>query len=67
MAPYLTKKALSERYCVVPRTIERWWKDGRLPPPKFPTGPKKPYGDLEEIEALERAAIANGKPTPKAA
>jgi hypothetical protein len=58
MAPYVTKQTLAKRYNTTPRTIERMWNDGRLPPPKFPIGPHKPLGDLEEIEAHERAAIS---------
>lgn len=57
MPPYLTKQRVAARYDVTPRTIERWWKDGRLPPPDYPVGPQKPYADQEKLEAVERAAI----------
>jgi hypothetical protein len=63
MPPYLPKPALAARYGCNKRTIERMWKDGRLPPPDFPLGPQKPYGDLEKIEANERAAAK--RPVPR--
>jgi hypothetical protein len=48
MPPFVTKQTLAERYNTTPRTIERMWNDGRLPPPKYPTG-SRPLADLEEI------------------
>jgi len=57
MPPFVTKQTLAQRYNTTPRTIERMWNDGRLPPPKFPTG-SRPLADLEEIEAHERAVVA---------
>jgi hypothetical protein len=62
--PFVTKQTLAKRYNTSPRNIERMWKDGRLPPPKYPTGPKKPLGDMEEIEAHERAAISRPQRRP---
>jgi hypothetical protein len=58
MPPYLTRKAVAKRYSRTVRTVDRWWKDGRLPPPVFPVGPGKPFADLEQLEAAERTVIA---------
>jgi hypothetical protein len=55
--PYLPKRKIAERYSVTVRTIERMWRDGRLPPPEFTLGPNRPFNDLEKLEAAERAAI----------
>ena len=57
MPPYLTKRKVGERYAWSPRNVERAAADGRLPPPKYPVGPKAPSWDLAELEAHERAAV----------
>jgi hypothetical protein len=64
MPPYVTNQQLAERYggCSV-RKIQRMQKDGRLPPPEYPTGPDRALNDLEKVEATERAAIE--RPAPR--
>lgn len=64
MPPYLTKQKVAERYSVTPRSVERMWRDGRLPKPVFPLGPQKPFADLAELEDAERAAV--GRPRRQA-
>jgi hypothetical protein len=39
------------------RSVECASADGRLPPPEYPLGPKRPLWDQEKLEANERAAI----------
>jgi hypothetical protein len=60
MPPYLTKQKVAERYSVTPLSVERMWRDGRLPPPVFPLGPQKPFADLADLEDAERTAV--GRP-----
>jgi hypothetical protein len=57
MPPWVTKRKVSERYDWSRRSTERAAADGRLPPPEFPLGPKRPLWDLEKLEANERGAV----------
>lgn len=53
---YLRKAAVRMRYGgITSRTVERMVKDGRLPPPEYPTG-KIPLWDEAKLELSERAA-----------
>jgi hypothetical protein len=57
MPPFLTKRLVGQRYSWSVRNVERAAHDGRLPPPKFPIGPKAPRWDLAELEQRERDAV----------
>jgi hypothetical protein len=52
-----SKRALCERYTVVPRTVERWVISGKFPPPvRMPNG--RDYWADEVIEQHERDLVA---------
>jgi hypothetical protein len=50
------KAQVAARYNVCGRTIDRAVEDGRLPPPKYPLGPKIPYWDGDDLDAHDRAS-----------
>jgi hypothetical protein len=48
---WLRTEAVCARYGdVVPRSIERAVKDGRLPAPEYPLGNKIPFWDQEKLD-----------------
>jgi hypothetical protein len=52
---WLRTEAVCERYGnVVPRSIERAVKDGRLPAPEYPLGNKIPFWDEEKLDEHDR-------------
>jgi len=52
---FLRKKALAERYGVHIRTIERMWRDGRIPPPEY-IG-QLPAWEESKLEASDRLMV----------
>lgn len=53
---WFSQRTLAERYDVTPRTIQRWVKSGKLPPPTpLPSG--RPGWGNTIIEANERARM----------
>jgi len=58
---YFRKKAVSDRYDVTPRTVDRMVVDGRLPPPIYRG--KIPLWDEEMLDASDRAAALLPRPT----
>ena len=57
---WFSQTALAKRYGVTTRTVQRWTKSGKLPPPdKLPRG-RAAWGDIV-IEAHERGLVGNGE------
>jgi predicted site-specific integrase-resolvase len=52
---FLRKAAVAERYGVNPRTVDRMWRDGRLPAPVYRG--KFPLFDEADLDAADRAAV----------
>ena len=52
---YNRKRGLAERYSVNVRTIDRMWRDGRLPPPDLYMGLLPLWSD-ETLDANDREA-----------
>ena len=48
---YSRKKRVAERYDVSTRTVERWSKDGRIPPPDYLPGFPFPLWDDDKLDA----------------
>jgi DNA-binding transcriptional MerR regulator len=61
----LTTRALSERYGVASRTIDRWTETGILPQPMRINQVR--YWDLAEIEAFDRVRSAARQSSDNAA
>jgi hypothetical protein len=63
---WLRTEAVCARYGdVVPRSIERAVKDGRLPAPEYPLGNKVPFWNEEELDKHDRKIVTehlNPKP-----
>jgi predicted DNA-binding transcriptional regulator AlpA len=66
----LRKRRVAERYdCQTTRTIDRWIKDGKLPPPTTYRG-RTPLWAEDELDAFDRKATidrASGKSSTAAA
>jgi hypothetical protein len=58
---FFTKRQLADRYSTCVRTIERWAKSGRLPPPIIMPNGRWGFPDCE-IEANERDRFARQIP-----
>jgi hypothetical protein len=59
MKKWLRTEAVCARYGdVVPRSIERAVKDGRLPAPEFPLRNKVPMWDAEKLDEHDRQIVA---------
>jgi hypothetical protein len=58
---YLRKAAVSVRYGVTNRSIERMTTDGRLPPPDRFLG-KCPLWDEAKLDAADKAATVAARP-----
>jgi hypothetical protein len=55
---WLRTEAVCARYGdVVPRSIERAVKDGRLPAPEYPLGNKIPFWDEAKLEEHDRKIV----------
>jgi hypothetical protein len=55
---YRTKQQVAARYGVAhPISIDRAVRDGRLPPPEYPLGPKRPRWSEETLDAHDRRAV----------
>jgi hypothetical protein len=55
---WLRTEAVCARYGdVVPRSIERAVKDGRLPAPEYPLGNKIPFWDEAKLEEHDRQIV----------
>jgi hypothetical protein len=63
---WLRTEAVCARYGdVVPRSIERAVKDGRLPAPEYPLGNKIPFWNEEKLDEHDRRVVTehiNPKP-----
>jgi hypothetical protein len=51
---YSRKRAVATRYKVTTRTIDRMARDGRLPAPEYPLGPKLPLWNDAKLDAHDR-------------
>jgi predicted DNA-binding transcriptional regulator AlpA len=51
---FLRKRRVAQRYDSVPRTIDRWVKNGKLPTPIYHG--KTPLWDQDELDAHDRKA-----------
>jgi predicted site-specific integrase-resolvase len=54
---YFSQTTLAERYDVTPRTIQRWTKSGKLPPPTLLPSGRPGWGNTI-IEESDRARMA---------
>jgi hypothetical protein len=58
---YLRKREVAQRYGNVHlRSVERFAKEGRIPPAEYPLGGHIPLWDLSKLEAAERRAVIRG-------
>ena len=62
---YLRKRQVADRYNIVPRTVDRWSEDGRLPAPIYRS--KVPLWDLDRLEADDLAAATAARAAGDAA
>lgn len=53
---FLRKRQVANRYCIHERSVDRWIKDGRLPPPQYRG--IIPLWDEDRLDAADRAAMA---------
>jgi hypothetical protein len=57
MKTYLVKRQVANRYGGMhPRSIDDAVRDGRLPKPEFPLGPKRPRWSEEVLDEHDRTA-----------
>jgi predicted site-specific integrase-resolvase len=64
---FLRKKRVAGRYDIDERTVDRWTKDGRLPPPTYRG--RIPLWDETELDERDREATierASRKPATEA-
>jgi predicted site-specific integrase-resolvase len=57
---FYRKQGVAERYSVDPRTVDRMFHDGRLPPPVYRG--RIPLWDEDELDASDRAAALMPRP-----
>jgi predicted DNA-binding transcriptional regulator AlpA len=62
---FLRKKAVSERYDVTVRSVERMVEDGRLPPPVYRG--RMPLWSEADLDESDRAAALLPRPQKRAA
>jgi hypothetical protein len=58
---WLRKPQIAERYTCSTKSVERMWKDGRLPGPQYPFGNDIPANTEEELDAHDREAVRAGR------
>jgi hypothetical protein len=60
---FLRKRQVADRYNIVPRSVDRWASDGRLPKPMWRG--RIPLWDLDELEAQDHAAATAARAAGK--
>jgi predicted DNA-binding transcriptional regulator AlpA len=62
---FLRRDAVADRYGVNVRTLERMWKDGRIPPPDY--FGRFPAWDEAKLDASDRQMVRGEPYSPTAA